>query len=658
MSTTTGFSAARRWTHRLWSGVDAARRGLLNLLFLAVVAGLLWALLRGIGGSAPLLAEKTALVLTLRGPLVEQRAGGVRDNALAKVRGETTQSTRLRDVLDGLAAAASDPKISSLLLLPDDLQAAGLPALREVAAAVERFKAAGKPVVAWGSGYDQRQFYLAAHASEVLMHPFGVVFLEGYGRRRNYYRDVLDRLGVDVNLVRVGTYKSAAEPFIANGPSDAATKADAFLYGGLWSTWLEGVERARKLPAGSVMRGIDESPQRLLAAGGDAARLALDAKLVDALATPDELRRSMITRGAEDTERKTFRQVPFDDYLSSVKPKLTGDAVGVVVAEGEIVDGSALPGTVGGKSTAELIRKARDDDAIKAVVLRVNSPGGSVFGSELVRRELELTRAAGKPVVVSMGNLAASGGYWISTASDEIIADPATVTGSIGVFALLPNGAKALDKLGVHPAGVTTTWLGGAGDPRLAPDPRFLALVQASVDHVYLDFTSRVATARKTTPQKIDEVAQGRVWTGAQARERGLVDRLGGFGDALASAAQRAKLAAGYRVTYVEASGGRIERLLDMLGARIVHAVVEQLVGSGGAATAAAEAGAGWPATSAPLTLTSLAPLAAPLAADVQRDFGWLAGLRGGSASGSAGLDGASTGGKPFIALAHCLCRP
>ena len=210
-----------------------------------------------------------------------------------------------------------------------------------------------------------------------------------------------------------------------------------------------------------------------------------------------------------------------------LKPKTSGDAVGVVVAEGNIVDGKVPAGTVGGLSTAELIRKAREDESIKAIVLRVNSPGGSAFGAELVRRELELTRASGKPVVVSMGNVAASGGYWISMASDEVIADPATITGSIGVFALLPTAHKALGKIGVHTAGVTTTWLRGAGDPRLPPNPRVLDLVQTAINHIYVDFTTKAAVARKTTPEKINQVAQGRVWTGAQAKERGLVDTAG-----------------------------------------------------------------------------------------------------------------------------------
>ena len=613
------FGFVRRTLGGLWSLLDASRRLVLNLLFLLVIVALIAVALRS---GAPKLEDKTALVLDLQGPLVEQRAGGLRDNVTRQARGEDMGSTQLRDVLSVLDAAAKDDKIARVVLLLDDFSGAGLPSLREVAAALERFKASGKQVVAWGSGYDQKQYYLAAHANEVWLHPMGLVFLQGFGRYRAYYRDALDKLGVSANVLRVGTFKSFGENYTANGPSKEATEADTFLYGALWATYTEGVERARKLPAGSIMQAIDDLPKRLGAAGGDTAKLAQNAKLVDGLKTRDELRQLLIERGTKDEKRKTFRQVSFEDYLARQSAKTSGDAVGVIVAEGEIVDGTASAGRVGGRSTSELIRKARDDDKIKAIVLRVDSPGGSAFASELVRRELEVTRAAGKPVVVSMGDVAASGGYWISMASDEVIADPATITGSIGVIALLPTGDKALDKLGVHVAGVTTTWLGGGFDPRRPLDPRFADLVQLSINHVYADFTGKAAQARKTTPQKIDAVAQGRVWTGAQAKERGLVDRVGSFGDALAAAASRAKLAEGYRVTYVEREPGKLERALAMFNQAAAGVLAEQFA-------------------------LRLAPLGVPLgmAHEVQQELGWLAEL--------------ADGRKPFAAVTHCLCgRP
>ena len=563
---------------RLWRLLDATRRLALNLLFLGLLAALAWAWWQR--APAPL-QDRTALVLNLRGPLVEQFSGRWRDAALDRVRGQQAQQVQLRDVLAVLDAAAKDAQVTQLLLVLDDFQGAGLASLRELALGVQRFKASGKPVLAWGSRYDQRQYLVAASADQVLMHPMGAVHIDGFGRWRNYYRDALDRLGVTVNLIRVGTYKSFGEPFTENGPSPAALEAETQLNQGLWSSYSDHVERARKLGAGALARGIDELPQRLAAAQGDLAKVALDAKLVDALKTRDELRQLMIERGARDDDAKSFRQVSFDDYLSRLAPKRSGDALAVVVAEGDIGDGEAPPGRIGGLSTAALIRKAREDDAVKALVLRVDSPGGSAFGAELIRRELELTRAAGKPVVVSMGDVAASGGYWIATAADEVIADAATITGSIGVFTLLPTAEKALERFGVHTGGSTTTWLRGAYDPRRTIDPRFAAVVQSSVDHLYADFVAKVAAARQRTPAQIDEVAQGRVWTGTQAQARGLVDRLGSYRDALASAAQRAKLpgldSGELRISYREREPGRLQQLLDLFGGTVREALLKEV---------------------------------------------------------------------------------
>jgi protease-4 len=614
------FAFLGRWFGKFWSLLDSTRRVVLNLLLLAVVVALVVAAIKR-GPSA--LEESTALVLDLKGTIVEQRAGGLRDTALAMAAGQEEQNAQVRDVIAVLDAAAKDAKIARAVLMLDDLKGAGLPVLREVAAALERFKAAGKPVVAWGSDYDQRQYYLAAHASEVLLDPMGYVLIDGYGRFRNYYKDALDKLGIKVNILRVGKFKSFGEPYFLNGPSDAAKEAEGVLFNGLWTTYVEGVEKARKAPAQFVMGYVNEMPERLAAAGSDPAKMALDSKLVDGLKTRDQLRQLMIERGAKDKEGKSFRQVSFDAYRARLKPATGGDAVGVIVAEGEIVEGKAPAGTVGGLSTAALVRKAREDEKIKAIVLRVNSPGGSAYGSELVRRELEIARAAGKPVVISMGNLAASGGYWISMSSDEIMADPATITGSIGVFGLLPTADKALDKIGVHAAGTTTTWLGNAGDPRLPFNPRFGNLVQMGVNHIYTEFTTKAAAARKTTPEKIDEVGQGRVWSGAQAKERGLVDTLGGYTDALKSAARRGKLGddkgEGFRVAYIETEPAPLQRVIEMFGgaARILAGRFDvQLVSAGMPAKAANE---------------------------MQADVTWLAKV--------------ADEGKPFAAVVHCLCQ-
>ena len=349
------------------------------------------------------------------------------------------------------------------------------------------------------------------------------------------------------------------------------------------------------------------------------AQLALSAKLVDGLKTRDELRQLMLARSIKDEKTHSFRQIRFDDYLAKQKPKFIGDAVAVVIASGEISDGNASPGSIGGLSTASLIRSAREDDQVKAIVLRVNSPGGSAFGAELIRRELELTRTAGKPVVVSMGDVAASGGYWISMAADEVIADPASITGSIGVFALLPTADKAIDKIGIHSGGVTTTWLRDGYNPMRPLDPRFRDLIQASVAHIYDDFTTKAAAARKTTPGKIDEVAQGRVWTGEQAKERGLIDTIGSYDDALKSAAKRAKLADGYRVTYVEREPNGFDRLIRLFDTRVAQVLNDQF---------------DWK-----LMQSGIPPSTARA---VAHDLGWLSEI--------------AESRKPFTAVTHCFC--
>lgn len=613
------FPPLRRGLGVVWRALDATRRALLNLLFLIILVCVVYLLFSG--GAKPL-AAKTTLVLDLKGTLVEQQAGSARSALLANLNGDARKSIQLRDVLAVLDTAGKDPNINTAVLVLDDFQGGGLASLREVGAALDRFRAKGKQVLAWGSNYDQRRYLIAVHADKIYMHPMGSVLLEGFGHYQNYYRDALDKIGVTVNLLKVGAYKSAAEPYVANGPSPAASEASAYLYDALWASYTADVETARKLPAGQIMRDINNLPALATAAGGDLAKLALDIKLVDGLKTRDEVRKLLLARGAVAADGQSLRQVSYGEYLARLTPAVPlGDAVGVIVAEGEISDGNEAPGAIGGESTARLIRKAREDRAIKSLVLRIDSPGGSAFGSELIRRELELTRAAGKPVVVSMGDVAASGGYWISMASDEVFAAPSTITGSIGVFALVPTADKVIDKLGVHTAGYTTTWLGDTRNPLRPLDPRFAQLMQGSINHVYGEFTGKAAQARKTTPEKIDAVAQGRVWTGQQAKERGLVDTIGSYGDALASAAKRAKLAPGYRVTYIEEDVPALERLVDMLTPSALQALaLDKQVKLGLASTG----------------------LPTDAALGMAKDLSWLSALNGGQ--------------QPFMTLTHCLC--
>ncbi|HEY4038362.1 MAG TPA: signal peptide peptidase SppA [Burkholderiaceae bacterium] len=552
--------------------VDAARRLVVNVLFLLIIGVLLIAMF---AGTHLRLADNTALVIAIRGDLVEQYSGSAREAALTEALGGVERETQLRDVVAVLDAAARDPKILRAVLMLDDMGSAGMAKLDDIVSALDRFRAAGKQVLAWGSQMTQSQYYLAAHADQVYLHPNGAVLLSGLGGYRNYYRDALDHLGVTVNVFRVGKYKSFVEPFVNNAPSREAQEADAAWLNDAWSSYTRQVEQARKLTSGAIAKMIDELPARLTAAGGDLAKLALSEKLVDALMTRDELRAMLVKRGAEDVEHKTFRQVSFQEYRNTLPD--AGDRtsqVGVVVAQGDIIDGEAPQGMIGGRSTAELIRHARDDDTIKALVLRVDSPGGSAFGAELIRRELELTRKAGKPVVVSMSDVAASGGYWVSTSADEVLADPATITGSIGVFGMVPTIDKTLDKVGVHTGGVTTTWLAGEPDLRRPLDPRTGQVIQASVSHIYQEFLARAAASRHQSAEDIEAVAQGRVWTGRQARERHLVDGFGGLATAIHDAAQQAKLSPGFHTSYIEVEPKGLTRLLDILADRTARAAL------------------------------------------------------------------------------------
>ncbi len=610
----------------LWRLVDGARRLVFNLIFVAIVV----ALALGWWKSRPVpMEDRTVLVLPLSGALVDQRAVPGRSEVLQRtVSGDVLGSQTVQgDVLRALDAAATDPRIAGVLLLPEDLASAGPANLYEIAAALQRVRARGKKVVAWAGQYDQRQYLLAAQADEVYLHPMGTLVVDGYGALRNYYRDAFDRLGVAANVIRAGKFKNFGEPYVANGPSKQTLEEDGSLYDELWATLTADIERVRKLPAGSIARGIDELPQRLAAAGGSMAQMALAEHLVDGLKTRDELRARMIQIGARDEAAKTFRQVDLDSWLAQ-QPAVPDDApVAMIVAEGAISDGDEPPGAIGGRSTSELIRQARDDDTVKALVLRVRSPGGSAYGAELIRRELELTRAAGKPVVVSMGDVAASGGYWITMSADEVIAEPTTITGSIGVIAILPTADGLMSKLSLHTGGYATTWLKQAYDPRKPFDPRFADLVQTGIDRAYLDFTTLAAKARHQTQAQIDAVAQGRVWTGKQALARGLVDRNGSLADAVQAARQRAKLPADAAVRTLERPAGRIERLLGLLG------------------PVGAQARDWWAAREAEAMRAALLPgVPAVLAAQLQGDLGWLAAL--------------ADGRQRFAAVAHCLCTP
>lgn len=546
----------------LGRGINIARLVIINVVFFGLLLLALGLLFRG----APKVGPDTVLLLKPEGRLVEQFSIDPVSRAAARVAGRPVGQVRVRDLVAAIDHAAHDPRITRILLDPSDLQFGGMGALEEVGAALDRFRAAGKPVVAWGTRLGQMQYLLAAHANEVLLDPEGDVSITGLSDYRSYFKTLLDKLGISAHLFRVGEFKSAAEPFILDRPSPASLEADKYWMGGLWGTWLDEVGRLRHIDPAELGRQIDDLPAEIPAANGDVARLALKLHWVDGLATREDVVRMMQKHGVATANGTAFRAVDLDHYLpQTVDLGIGKPQVAVIVAEGDIVGGRQPTGTIGGESTAALIRAARADRNVRAIVLRVDSPGGEAFAAEQIRREVVLAGKAGKPVVVSMGDVAASGGYWISMNARRIFAEPDTITGSIGIFGLYFTAADGLAKLGINTAGQGTTPLAGAMDPRRPLDPALGAMIQSTVDRGYRQFVGNVAAARGKDYKEIDAIAQGRVWSGAQALQRGLVDQLGGLHDAIAYAAKAAKLGDDFAVRYIQPPVGPWQRfLLDM----------------------------------------------------------------------------------------------
>ncbi|MDX1572118.1 MAG: signal peptide peptidase SppA [Xanthomonadales bacterium] len=547
----------------IWLFIDGSRRLVVNIVFVLLVI-LIVSLI--FARTSPVLGKKTALVLNPVGYIVEQYSSAPIERAVDQLRGEEEPETRFRDMLHAIRKATNDPRIERMVLEPDYIWSVGPAQLQELAGMIDAFKAAGKQVVAYTEGVTQHQYFLAALADEIWLHPEGIILLEGYGLYRNYYKDALDRLEVNVHLFRVGEYKSAGEPFVRNDMSPESREANLYWLGGLWQQYLERVATQRGLSVEDLEGDIMNYPDRLREAGGTPARMALEQGLVDRVADRAEFNTYLAEAGAWSDDGQTYRQVGFETYIATPEPaNPLNDAVAVIVAQGPIMYGEQPPGTIGGESTVQLIRNARTAPGVKALVLRVDSPGGSVLPSEKIRRELQVAREEGLPVLVSMGTVAASGGYWISMASDLIFAEPGTITGSIGIFGLLANIPKTLAKIGVYTDGVGTTPLAGAFRIDRELPEEAADLIQQIVENGYEDFIERVAEHREMSREAVDTVARGRVWTGAQALDRGLIDRLGGLTDAVDAAAELAGLGDSYRIEYFEEKPSAFEQwLLDI----------------------------------------------------------------------------------------------
>jgi protease-4 len=538
----------------IFRGLDGLRK-VLHLLLLLVIFGFVAGALRT---SIPTLPTKAALVLRPEGAIVEQLSGDPLERAVAEARGTGASETLLRDLTDVIHAAAKDPRIQSIVLDLSAMEGGGQPTLEEFTAALRQFRKSGKKVLVYGVTYLRDSYYVAAAADEIYVDPMGFVMLEGYDRYNMYFRAALEKLNVDMNVYRVGTYKSAVEPYIRQDMSPQDREESTAYLAALWKSYLDAVATARGLKADELRTVVDRYSETVTAAGGDAAAVALRSKLVTGVKTRLEFEDRVIELVGEDEDAGSYRAVDVRDYLRVVRAekalqKESGPRVGVIVASGEILDGDQPSGVVGGESTAALVRSARLDDDVKALVLRIDSPGGSVLASEEIYREINAFRETGRPVVVSMGDLAASGGYYIASPADEIWASPATITGSIGIFAAFPTINRSLEKLGISVDGVGTTPLSGEFRLDRPVGPAAAQLLQVTIERGYEEFLARVAAGRKKKRDEVDAIAQGRVWAGADALRIGLVDQLGGFDDAVKAAARRAKLTEGkYTLDYIE----------------------------------------------------------------------------------------------------------
>jgi len=531
----------------IWNVINFIRKLVLNLVFFPLFFLLLIAFVVALFSNDEVKVDDgSALVLNLAGRLVDQKQEIDPLDALMKQRQDRDANGELllNDVLYTIDSAANDKRIKALVLDLADLAPGGITKLQTVGRHLEDFKKSGKPIIAIGNYYNQYQYLLATYADTIYLNPQGMVTVEGLSSYRQFYKSALDKLKVNTHVFRVGTYKSAVEPFIRDDMSDAAKEANSALLSDIWNIYTTTAAKNRGVKPADF--GLDSAHylQALNAADGQSAVMAVNMKWVDKLATDDEFRQAMIKLVGKASKGHSFKQVDYYDYATLVAPQPTiipHDGIGIVVAKGNILNGNQPTGTIGGDSTSALLRKARFDDKIKAVVLRVDSPGGSAFASEQIRQEVLALKAAGKPVVVSMSSLAASGGYWISASADYIYANPATLTGSIGIFGMLTTFEDSLAALGVHTDGVATSEWASLSVTRPLSDG-VKAVIQRHIERGYLDFISLVAKERHMTLEQVDKIAQGRVWSGVKAKELGLVDDLGDEDAAIAKAAELAGL--------------------------------------------------------------------------------------------------------------------
>ncbi|WP_438469018.1 signal peptide peptidase SppA [Vibrio vulnificus] len=536
----------------IWKAITFVRLALTNLIFLLSVALVYFIYFYG-HDTQPQVEQPSALVLNLSGPIVEQSLYiNPMDSFAGSLFGEEIPKENvLFDVVDTIRYAKDDEKITGLVLSLRDMPETNLTKLRYIAKALNEFKASGKPIYAIGSFYNQSQYYLASYADKIYLAPDGGVMLKGYSAFNLYYKTLLEKLDVTTHVFRVGTYKSAIEPFVRDDMSPAAKESATRWLTQLWGAFVDDVANNRKIDPKTLNPSMEEFLSQLKSVNGDLAALSIKLGLVDELATRQQLRTQLAEKfGASGDD--SYKAISYYDYRATMRDNfdVNADDIAIVVASGTIMDGQQPRGTVGGDTVAGLLRQARNDDKVKAVVLRVDSPGGSAFASEVIRNEVQALKDAGKPIVVSMSSLAASGGYWISMSADKIIAQPTTLTGSIGIFSVITTFEKGFNKLGIYTDGVGTSPFSGEGISTGLSKGASQAF-QMGIEHGYQRFISLVGNNRDLSLDAVDKVAQGRVWTGYDALQHGLVDQIGDFDDAVAEAAKMAQLE-NYNLYWVE----------------------------------------------------------------------------------------------------------
>ena len=517
----------------------------LNSIFLMMVVFIIISIFSSIFSNNLIDPEGKALVINPSGPIVEQ-ISGPSDPFQTLLTGQQSSELYVGDLLEVLEAASNDERIKDLVLRLDNISGTGQAVLFDVGLALKNVKESGKRIIAIGDDYSESGFYLASFADEIIMNPEGWILLDGFDRSKMYYKSFLDKLKISANVIRVGTFKSAVEPYLRDDMSDAAKEANLAYLDVLWASWVDVVSANRSLTPESIQYLVDNADELVKKSKKGTAEAFLNYGMIDKLLTRTEQREYMVQLFGESETEEPFNKISGGSYYQVLqdekKAKTSENKIAVVVARGTIMDGDQPPGTIGGDSTSRLIKNAYEDEAVKAIVLRVDSGGGGVFASEVIRQELLKAQEKGIKVIASMGNVAASGGYWISTNADEIWASHNTITGSIGIFGLLPTVDKSLENIGINTDGVSTGKLDASGDPTKGLSPMFKNIIQAEIEHGYDKFITLVSESRGIDKKQVDNIAQGRVWAGETALELGLVDQLGNIKDAINRAAELAEI--------------------------------------------------------------------------------------------------------------------